>query len=116
MQIPNAIAESYRLEVISTTDGFKDYADIEVQLNPSTIQTMAPNPATNNVIVNYILNYAVSAYLQIIGYNGTTTNNYILNPNNTQTTINLSNYPVGYYTVVLVVNGEIIDSKTLIKQ
>ena len=116
LQIPNAIAESYRLEVISTTDGFKDYADIEVQLNPSTIQTMAPNPATNNVIVNYILNYAVSAYLQIIGYNGTTTNNYILNPNNTQTTINLSNYPVGYYTVVLVVNGEIIDSKTLIKQ
>jgi hypothetical protein len=116
LQIPNAIAENYKLEVISITDGFKDYEEVAVQLNPSSIQTMAPNPANSNVTVNYILNNANSAYLQIIGYNGTTSNNYILDLNTTQTAINLSNYPLGYYTVALIVNGQIVDSKTLIKQ
>lgn len=77
---------------------------------------MPPNPANSNVTVNYILNNANSAYLQIIGYNGTTSNNYILDLNTTQTAINLSNYPLGYYTVALIVNGQIVDSKTLIKQ
>ena len=52
----------------------------------------------------------------IIGYNGTTSNNYILDLNTSQTAINLSNYPLGYYTVALIVNGQIVDSKTLIKQ
>ena len=77
---------------------------------------MAPNPANSNVTVNYILNNANSAYLQIIGYNGTTSNNYILDLNTTQTAINLSNYPLGYYTVAPIVNGQIADTKTLIKQ
>ena len=116
LEIPNAIAENYKLEVISTTDGFKDYDEVTVLLNPSSIQTMAPNPANNNVKVSYVLNNANSAYLQIIGYSGSTSNNYILDINTTQTTINLTNYPVGYYTVALIVNGEITDSKTLIKQ
>lgn len=116
LEIPNAIAENYRLEVISSLDGFKDYAEVEVRLNPSTIETMAPNPASNNVQINYALNGATSAYLMIIGYNNTTSNNYILDVNNNQTIINIANYPTGYYTVALVVNGEIADTKTLIKQ
>lgn len=77
---------------------------------------MAPNPAGNNVQINYVLNGAASAYLMIIGYNGTTSNNYIVDLNANQANINLTNYPTGYYTVALVVNGQIVDTKTLIKQ
>ena len=116
LQIPNAIAENYRLEVISTLDGFKDYAEVAVQLKPSSIEIIAPNPATNNIAVNYKLNGATSAYIMIIGYNNPTSNNYILNVNSNQTNINISNYTTGYYTVALIVNGEIVDTKTLIKQ
>jgi hypothetical protein len=32
------------------------------------------------------------------------------------TNIDISNYPTGFYTVALVVNGQIVDAKTLIKQ
>lgn len=116
LEIPSAITENYRLEVISTLDGFKDYAEVEVWLNPSTIETIAPNPASNNVQINYTLNGATSAYIMVIGYNNTTSNNYILDINTNQTTINIANYPTGYYTVALVVNGEVADTKTLIKQ
>lgn len=116
LQIPNAIAENYRLEVISTLDGFKDYAEVEVRLKPSRIEYIAPNPASSNILVNYKLNGASSAYLMIIGLNGTVSNNYILDINSTQTNINLSSYSSGYYTIALIVNGEIVDTKTLIKQ
>ncbi len=40
--------------------------------------------------------------------------NYVLIED--QSNINISNYLTGIYTVALVVNGEVVDSKTLIKQ
>lgn len=118
LQIANAISEKFKLEVISTVDGFKDYTEVEVKLKPSTLENIMPNPATNNVLVSYKLNGVNSAYLMIIGYYGNngTSNNYILDLTSSETNINVSNYPSGFYTVALVVNGEIVDAKTLIKQ
>ena len=54
----------------------------------------------------------------IIGYYGSngTSNNYILDLNSSETNLDVSNYPCGFFTVALVVNGEIIDAKTLIKE
>jgi hypothetical protein len=100
------------------TDGYKDYKEVEVTLKPSTLKNITPNPATNNVEISYKLNQAGSAYLMIIGYNGSngTSNNYILDVNSNAINLNINNYPSGFYTVALVVNGEIVDAKTLIKQ
>lgn len=44
LQIANAVAEKYNLEVISATDGFKDYDEIEVKLRPSRLEDVSPNP------------------------------------------------------------------------
>lgn len=115
LEISQAVAETYKLEVISTLDGFKDYKNIEVEFNPSKIQSLGPNPANDNVNINYVLNGATSAYIMIVGYNGNITNNYLLDLTANQTTIDLSNYTTGYYTIALVVNGQIADAKTLIK-
>ena len=116
--IATQVAKKYKLEVIATADGFKDYSTVEINLKPSVLNTIAPNPASNNVTIGYKLNEVGSAYLMIIGGYGTTgtSNNYILDVNNTETNINISNYPTGFYTVALVCNGQIIDAKTLIKQ
>jgi hypothetical protein len=117
LQIANAVAEKYKLEVISTTDGFKDYTEVEIKLKPSSLSTISPNPASNNVSISYKLNGVNSAYLMILGYYGSNaSNNYILDINSSETNINVSNYPNGFYTVALIVNGEIADAKTLIKQ
>lgn len=118
LQIANAVAEKYKLEVIATIDGYKDYKEVEVSLKPSTLESITPNPATTTVAISYKLNQAGSAYLMIIGYYGSngTSNNYILDVNSNAISLNLNNYPSGFYTVALVVNGEIVDAKTLIKQ
>ena len=80
--------------------------------------SITPNPASTTAQVQYKLNGAGSAYLMVLGYYGRKgiSNNYILDNNSTETTLNISNYPTGFYTIALVVNGEIIDAKTLIKQ
>jgi hypothetical protein len=111
------VVKEFKLEVIATTDGFKDYAEVEVKFKPSTIESITPNPATENVAVNYKINGASSAYLMVIGYYGSNeSNNYILDTTLQQTQINVSTYPIGYYTVALICDGEIVDAKTLIKQ
>lgn len=118
LQVANAVAKKFKLEVIASADGFKDYKEVEVKLKPSTLENISPNPATNHVSVSYKLNGASSAYLMVIGYYGSngTSNNYILDVNATETNINVSNYSSGLYSVALVVNGEIVDAKSLIKQ
>jgi hypothetical protein len=40
---------------------------------------------------------------------------YYLDTNNSETNINISNYPNGFYAIALVCNGQIVDAKTLIK-
>ncbi len=42
--------------------------------------------------------------------------NYILDVETNEININISEYPAGLYSVALVVNGEIVDIKTIIKQ
>ena len=112
------IAKKYKLEIIADTDGFKVYDEVEVFLKPSIIESISPNPASNTIEVNYKLNSSSSAYLMIIGQHGTsgTSNNYVLDPNVFQTTINLSNYRNGFYTLALICEGKILDVKSLVKQ
>ena len=73
---------------------------------------------TNEIQVSYILNGVNSAYLMVIGQYGSdgASNNYLLDTGSAQTTLNLSNYSNGFYSVALVCDGTIVDVKMLIKQ
>ncbi|WP_104735974.1 hypothetical protein [Hanstruepera ponticola] len=103
--------------MVAETDGYKDYDDIEVTLNPSVIEMIYPNPSTSEIQIDYKLNGVDSAYLMIIGQYETNgeSNNYILEPDSAQTVINISNYLQGFYTIALVCDGTIVDVKTLLK-
>ncbi len=118
LTVDATIAKKYRLEVIALSDGYKDYAEVEVKINPSYLTTIAPNPATNTIAVGYKLNEVSSAYLMIIGYygNASTSNNYILDLDSTNKNIDISYFQNGFYTVALVCNGQILDAKTFVKQ
>lgn len=117
LTISTDVAIKYKLEVIATIDGFKDYAEVNVNFKPSTLEIILPNPASSFVNINYKLNDVNSAYLMVLGSYGTTgtSNNYILDINSTNTDLDLSNYQNGFYNIALVCNGQIVDAKTLIK-
>lgn len=103
---------------ITTVNGFKDYSEVDVAIKPSVLYSISPNPAINQITVSYKLNEVGSAYIMILGSYGTTnaSNNYVLDLNATETTIDISIYPHGFYTVALICNGHIIDAKNLVKQ
>jgi serine protease len=111
--------KNYKIELIEETgnDEKATYKEVEVSLKPSVLNVIAPNPATSVVTIGYKINEGGNAYLMILGGYGTiaTSNNYILDVNNSETTMDISNYSNGFYTVALVVNGQIVDAKTLIK-
>ena len=109
------VTKQYKLEIVADVDGFKDYDEVDVTVNQFYLNTIVPNPATNTVIINYKTIDIASAYLMVIGTNTNTSNNYIISTNLEQTTLDISNYPIGYYTIALVCNGDIVDAKTLIK-
>jgi hypothetical protein len=118
LTVANDVAKKYKLEVIATADGFKDYTEVEVKLKPSVLSVITPNPATDNVTIGYKINEGGSAYLMILGGYGTNSasNNYIINPELSEININVASYGNGFYTVALIVNGHIIYAKTLIKE
>ena len=117
LQIANAVAEKYKLEVISTLDGFKDYTQVEVKLKPNRLESISPNPARDNLKVIYKLNKASSAYLMINSYYITSSisNNYLIDINSNETNIDLSNYPNGFYKVALIADGAVVDVKIVYK-
>ncbi len=112
---PN-VSKTYKLEIITDTDGYKDYDEVAVTVNPYKLESLAPNPATNQVTVNYIADEASSAYLMVVSTVTGISNNYILDVNQTSVNLNISNYTSGTYSVALVCDGEIVDSKNLAKQ
>ena len=115
MTVSPEITKQYKLEVIATADGLKDYDEVQVQVKEHEILNMSPNPASNNVTINYKTTNATSGYFMITQPYGTSSN-YIFDVNLTSRSIDLSAYAPGIYTVIMVVNGIVADAKSLVVQ
>ncbi|MAP54303.1 S8 family serine peptidase [Altibacter sp.] len=112
---PN-VTQTYKLEIISDIDGYKDYDEVEVIVNPYSLNTLVPNPASSIVTVSYEADEATSAYLMVVDTHSGTSNNYILDTELFEAVIDISNYQPGFYSVALICDGEIVASKNLVKE
>ncbi len=108
--------QQYKVEIVSDLDGLKDYDDITVTVNPYRIESLVPNPATTQVTINYLTEGASSSYLMLVNQSTGSSDNYILDNFQTSINIDLSIFPVGLYSVILICDGEIQESKNLAKQ
>lgn len=111
------VSETYQLEVIADADGYKDYSDVEVEVQPFEIISASPNPVSSLLTVDYSAENASSAYLMLVeSTTNNTSNNYILNTAQQQTVIDLSALNTGNYSLALVCDGQIADAVNLIIQ
>lgn len=110
------ITKIYKLEIISDIDGFKDYDEVQVTVNPYKLESLVPNPTSSVLTVNYLVDGATSAYVMVVNTNTGNSDNYILDAQTNSTTLDISSFPTGLYNVILVCDGEIQNSKSLIKQ
>lgn len=104
------------MEVVSNIDEYIDYDEIEIKVNPYKIESLVPNPTNSLVTISYEGVGATSAYIMIVNTNTGNSNNYILDPQVDSTSVNVSEYGTGLYNVILICDGEIQNSKTLVKQ
>jgi hypothetical protein len=116
LTITASITKKYRLEIVSDKDGYKDYDEVEIKVNPFKLESLVPNPASNQVTINYDAELAVSAYIMLFDNEQGTSNNYILDPLESNFILDISSYEAGQYTIALVCDGEIQNAKILVKQ
>jgi hypothetical protein len=110
---------TYLLEVTAQADGYKDYAEVNVPGTPqSYISSLNPNPATGQVTCTYHIDSAVqNAQIKItLVNNPSIQSTYNININQSQASLNLGTLPNGIYTVNLLCDNQIIDSKQLVIQ
>jgi len=98
LYVESAVDQVYQLEVVATSDGYKDMATVPINIKPSTIESLAPNPASDNGQISYKLNTAQPAYIMIIGtyMSNAAATNYVLDRNETAINLDMSNYPTGF--------------------
>ncbi len=82
---------------------------MEETVNPYKKESLVPNPATNQVTVNYIADEASSAYLMVVSTVTGISNNHILDVNETSLDLDIYSYSAGLYSVALVCDGQIVD-------
>lgn len=118
--IPTQTSE-YILEVTAESDGYRDLDTVKVNVVPGCIRSISPNPVSDNwVTVSYEYATTVtSAHLYIYNTGSTTlVGNYDLTNlgNVSSLDVEVTNYPTGSYTVVLVCDNAVCHSKVLIRQ
>jgi hypothetical protein len=111
------LGKKYKLEIITHSDGYKDYSEVEIKLFPNSMPSVYPNPVSEVLTIEYQINEGSSAYLSLMGLYGThVIHNYILNLEETTTTLNVANLPLGVYTLALIVDGQVQALQTILKQ
>lgn len=82
------------------------------------IAAIAPNPASESVVVKYSVTNVDSAMLAVIGSYGTAGDvmYYDIDPAAQEYNLNIADLANGFYTIALVCNGQITHVKTLVKQ
>ncbi|MGI8893422.1 MAG: S8 family serine peptidase [Bacteroidia bacterium] len=112
--VATGVTTKYKLEVIALADGFIDYDSLTVTVKEFEIKSITPNPATNQVTVEYVAENAASAFIRITPAFQNVSNDYPLNTVNTTTVINVSSYLPGVYSVILYCDGVAVDVKQLV--
>lgn len=115
LSITASSTSKYKLEVIATADGYKDYDSIFVVTTLGKITGISPNPANGQVTISYDLSSDVtSATIVIANATGQVLYSAPLDVTQTTHTVNLQAIPTGQYTVRIEFQGSPLDSQTLI--
>lgn len=117
LAVAPGISSEYKLEVIADSSNFKDYDVVKISVKQRWIKSLSPNPATNSVTVDYdLLPGIASASLVISDFNGTPLHISSVNLSTSSEVLNLNNFTPGLYTVSLMADGILADSRILVIQ
>lgn len=107
---------TYELEVEASSDGFKDYDNININVIHHYISAITPNPASNDITVIYDLPIGTqSSYFCITNQLGIQISNYNCPLTHTNTIINVSSLSPGHYNLMLICDGQVVSNRQFVK-
>lgn len=108
--------QHYKLEVIATADGFKDYDSVRATVRNGAIVSLSPNPTDNQLTITYRLAAGITnATIEISDMQNLSVQSYPVTATATTKTVSLAGLTAGTYVVKLIVNGETVDTRQVIK-
>ena len=106
----------YKLEVVATADGFKDYDSVRATVRNGAIVSLSPNPTDNQLTITYRLAAGITnATIEISDMQNLSVQSYPIAATATTKTVSLAGLTAGTYVVKLIVDGEIVDTQQVIK-
>lgn len=106
-------SDEYKLRTVAIKDGFIAYSKVKVDVIHNAIKSIAPNPASNLVTVTYDAKSAKAAELRIQSAFSAKVYTYPLESNQNSIKINVNNYQRGIYSVMLIHDDVVVDTKQL---
>lgn len=103
--------KNYYLEFISPA-GYKDYEEIAIKVNQNFIKSAYPNPASENVTVEYKIEN-LNTELMLVNNETGNKSIYPIEENSSQTTLDISDKETGTYTLFLKIDDELEDKESL---
>lgn len=117
-QVVATSSSSYKLEVTANSDGYRDYDTVNVNLIAPHIISIVPNPASQNTLTVYV-SVSDSSNVQLLVTNAYSSNETLgtfpVNTGAVSSNMDITNFPQGVYSVSLVVDGVIADTKNFVR-
>lgn len=108
--------QHYKLEVVATADGFKDYDSVRATVRNGAIVSLSPNPTDNQLTITYRLAAGITnATIEISDVQNLSVQSYPIAATATAKTVSLAGLTTGTYVVKLIINGETVDTRQVIK-
>ncbi len=108
--------QHYKLEVVATADGFKDYDSVQATVRNGAIVSLSPNPTDNQLTITYRLAAGITnATIEISDVQNLSVQSYPVTAAATAKTVSLAGLTAGTYVVKLIINGETVDTRQVIK-
>ena len=108
--------QHYKLEVVATADGFKDYDSVRATVRNGAIVSLSPNPTDNQLTITYRLAAGITnATIEISDVQNLSVQSYPVTATATAKTVSLAGLTAGTYVVKLIINGETVDTQQVIK-
>ncbi|HPH82187.1 MAG TPA: M64 family metallopeptidase [Flavobacteriales bacterium] len=111
-------SETYTLEVIAQSDGYKDYDEVTITSKLGKINSIVPNPINSGT---FTIDYSVSTSasspkIKVLNINSGIYTEHTISTGNGTLSLAISGYVAGSYSVILICSSQNADDELLIIQ
>ncbi|MEX1187825.1 MAG: M64 family metallopeptidase [Bacteroidia bacterium] len=114
----SAGSETFNLELIATTDGYKDYDQVTITKKLGRITSVVPNPiSTGTLAIAYkVSSTATSPKIRIVNISTSAFTEHTISTGTGTLNIDISAYTSGAHSILLICNSTTVDDELLVVQ